>query len=52
MIPFEALNRRPCRSPTCWLKSLDVLVVGPQLLQETIEKVNTIKQIMKPAQDR
>ena len=52
MAPFEALYGRPCRSPSCWLESTDVVIVGPELLQEASEKVQLIRQRMKAAQDR
>ena len=52
MAPFEALYGRPCRSPTCWLESPDVVIVGPQLLLEATEKVNSIRQKIKASQDR
>ena len=52
MAPFEALYGRPCRTPSCWLESADVVVVGPQLLQDAVEQVNRIKLRMKTAQDR
>ena len=52
MTPFEALYGRPCRSPTCWLESPDVVIVGPQLLLEATEKVNSIRQKIKASQDR
>lgn len=34
MTSFEALNGRLCRSPTCWLKGGEPLIVGPELLQD------------------
>lgn len=52
MGPFEDLYGRPCRSPTCWLESPDVVIVNPQLLQEAAEKMNFIIQKIKVAQDR
>ena len=52
MAPFEALYGRPCRTPSCWLESADVVVVGPQLLQDAVEQVNKIRLKMKTAQDR
>lgn len=47
--PFEALYGRPWRSPTCWLESLDIVIVGPLLLQEVAKKVNFIRQKIKIA---
>ena len=52
MAPFEALYGRPCRSPTCWWESTDKLVLGPDMIRETSEKVDIIRRRMKTAQDR
>ena len=51
MPPYEALYGRKCRSPLFW-DYLEKVVTGPELVQETIEKVAVIKQRMKEAQDR
>ena len=51
MPPYEALYRRKCRSPLFW-DHLEKTVTGPELVQETIEKVAVIRQRMKEAQDR
>lgn len=45
MTPIKVLYRRPCKSPTCRQESQCVVVVGSQLLQEAMEKVNPIKKI-------
>lgn len=34
MTSFEALYRRPCKSPVCWLETGDRLVLGPDLVRE------------------
>ena len=52
MAPFEALYGRPCRSPTCWWESTDKLILGPDMIRETSEKVDLIRRRMKTAQDR
>ena len=52
MAPFEALYGRPCRSPTCLLESTDKLILGPDMIRETSEKVDLIRRRMKTAQDR
>ncbi|XP_048502713.1 uncharacterized protein LOC125498530 [Beta vulgaris subsp. vulgaris] len=52
MAPYEALYGRKCRSPTCWSDISDSLVLGPDLIQDTIEQVKVIQARMKAAQDR
>ncbi|GJV01582.1 putative reverse transcriptase domain-containing protein [Tanacetum coccineum] len=37
--PFEALYGRKCRSPVCWAKVGEVQLTGPEIVQETTEKV-------------
>ncbi|GJR47577.1 putative reverse transcriptase domain-containing protein [Tanacetum coccineum] len=41
---FEALYGRKCRSPVCWAKVGQVQLTGPEIVQETTEKVIQIKQ--------
>ncbi|GKD88263.1 putative reverse transcriptase domain-containing protein, partial [Tanacetum coccineum] len=50
--PFEALYGRKCRSPVCWAKIGQVQLTGPEIVQETTEKIIQIKQIMQVAHDR
>ncbi|GKB93300.1 putative reverse transcriptase domain-containing protein, partial [Tanacetum coccineum] len=50
--PFEALYGRKCRSPICWAKVRQVQLTGPEMVQETTEKVIQIKQRMQAARDR
>ena len=52
MAPFEALYGRPCRSPSCWLHNEDPVLVGPELLEESVRIVDLIRKRMKEAQDR
>ncbi|KAD6118950.1 hypothetical protein E3N88_10221 [Mikania micrantha] len=42
--PFEALYGRKCRSPICWTKVGDNIVTGPELIQETTDKIVQIQQ--------
>ncbi|GKB49113.1 putative reverse transcriptase domain-containing protein [Tanacetum coccineum] len=44
--PFEALYGRKCRSPVCWAEVGQVQLTGPELVQETTEKIIQIKQRM------
>ncbi|KAL0286800.1 UNVERIFIED_CONTAM: hypothetical protein Sangu_2719700 [Sesamum angustifolium] len=52
MAPYEALYGRKCRSPICWgiegLRQLE----GPELVQQTVDKIQTIKKCLKATQDR
>ena len=50
MAPFEALYGRPCRSPVCWVETGETSVLGPQLVQDTTEKIKLIKQRLLTAQ--
>ncbi|GKF48239.1 putative reverse transcriptase domain-containing protein, partial [Tanacetum coccineum] len=50
--PFEALYGRKCRSPVCWAEVGQVQLIGPDLVQETTEKIIQIKQRMQAARDR
>ncbi|GJX75541.1 putative reverse transcriptase domain-containing protein [Tanacetum coccineum] len=43
--PFEALYGRKCRSPVCWAEVGDSQLTGPEIIQETTEK---IVQILSP----
>ncbi|GKD45762.1 putative reverse transcriptase domain-containing protein [Tanacetum coccineum] len=51
-IPYEALYGRKCRSPVCWAEVGEAQLTGPELIQETTEKIVLIKQRMQAAQDR
>ncbi|KAL0340317.1 UNVERIFIED_CONTAM: Transposon Tf2-11 polyprotein [Sesamum radiatum] len=52
MALYEALYGRRCRSPVCWdiggLRQLE----GPELVQETMKKIQIVKKCLKAAQDR
>ncbi|GJT56212.1 putative reverse transcriptase domain-containing protein [Tanacetum coccineum] len=50
--PFEALYGRKCRSPVCWAEVGEVQLTGPDIVQETTEKIIQIKQRMQAARDR
>ncbi|GJW70981.1 putative reverse transcriptase domain-containing protein [Tanacetum coccineum] len=51
-IPYEALYGRKCRSPVCWAEVGEAQLTGPELIQETTEKIVLIKQRIQDAQDR
>ncbi|GJZ58459.1 putative reverse transcriptase domain-containing protein [Tanacetum coccineum] len=50
--PFEALYGRKCRSPVCWTEVGKAQILGPELIQETTERIIQIKQMMQAARDR
>ncbi|GJW34585.1 putative reverse transcriptase domain-containing protein [Tanacetum coccineum] len=50
--PFEALYGRKCHSPVCWAEVGQVQLTGPEIVQETTEKVIQIKQRMQATRDR
>ncbi|GKB86209.1 putative reverse transcriptase domain-containing protein [Tanacetum coccineum] len=50
--PYEALYGQKCRSPMCWAEVGEAQLTGPELIQETTEKIVLIKQRMQAAQDR
>nr|GEY83347.1 putative reverse transcriptase domain-containing protein [Tanacetum cinerariifolium] len=50
--PFKTLYGRKCRSPVCWNEVGEFHLTGPEIVQETIEKIIQIKQIMQAARDR
>ncbi|XP_022040369.1 uncharacterized protein LOC110942914 [Helianthus annuus] len=50
--PFEALYGRKCRSPLCWADAGDRQLVGPELVQETTDKIMQIRERIKAARDR
>nr|GEY76858.1 putative reverse transcriptase domain-containing protein [Tanacetum cinerariifolium] len=45
--PFEALYGRKCRSLVCWTKVGEAQILGPELIQETTEKIVQIKERMQ-----
>nr|GEZ85690.1 putative reverse transcriptase domain-containing protein [Tanacetum cinerariifolium] len=50
--PFEALYGRKYRLPICWTEVGEAQILGPELIQETTEKIVQIKQRMQAARDR
>ncbi|GJZ18168.1 hypothetical protein Tco_0554291 [Tanacetum coccineum] len=49
---FEALYGRKFRSPVCWAEDGEVQLTGPDIVQETTEKIIQIKQRMQATHDR
>ncbi|GJZ49541.1 hypothetical protein Tco_0603731, partial [Tanacetum coccineum] len=50
--PFEALYGRKCRSLILWAEVREGQLIGPELVQETTEKISQIKDRLKAARDR
>ncbi|GKB76951.1 putative reverse transcriptase domain-containing protein [Tanacetum coccineum] len=50
--PFEALYGRKCRSPILWAEFGERQLIGPEIMQETTEKILQIKDMLKAARDR
>nr|GEY75000.1 reverse transcriptase domain-containing protein [Tanacetum cinerariifolium] len=50
--PFEALCERMCMSPVLWAEIGESRLIGPELVQETTDKVVLIKEKLKAARDR
>ncbi|GJU63060.1 putative reverse transcriptase domain-containing protein [Tanacetum coccineum] len=49
--PFEALYGRKCRSPIMWAEVGEGQLIGPELVQDTTEKISQIKDRLKAARD-
>ena len=52
MPPYEALYGRKCRSPLHWDKVRERMLVGPELVNQAVEKIQVVHQRMREAQDR
>ena len=52
MSPYEALYGRPCRTPLCWAEVGERHLLGPDIVDETTEKMKIVRENMKKAQDR
>ena len=50
--PFEALYGRKCRTPVCWAEIGESQLSGPEIVQETTDKISQIKERLKTARDR
>nr|GEU33339.1 reverse transcriptase domain-containing protein [Tanacetum cinerariifolium] len=49
---FKALYGRKCHSPIMWAEVGECQLIGPELVQETTEKIAHIKNRLKAARDR
>ncbi|XP_050889837.1 uncharacterized protein LOC127095149 [Lathyrus oleraceus] len=50
MTLFEALYDRRCRTPLCWYDLGESVVLGPEIVQQTTEKIKMIQEKMKASQ--
>ena len=52
MAPYEALYGRKCRSPICWTEVSERAVIGPDIVDETTQKIEMIREKLLTAQSR
>ena len=52
MAPYEALYGRKCRSPLYWDEVGERALLGPELVQQAVDKIQVVKERIKAAQDR
>ena len=52
MAPYEALYGRKCRTPVFWDEVGERRLIGLEIVQDTTEKVNMIRERLKIANDR
>jgi len=52
MEPYEALYGRKCRTPLCWFEAGENLVLGPNMIQQTTEKIQMIMDKLRAIQSR
>ena len=52
MAPYEALYDRKCRTPVCWDEVGERRLIGLEIVQDTTEKVNMIRERLKIANDK
>ncbi|GJZ08515.1 putative reverse transcriptase domain-containing protein [Tanacetum coccineum] len=50
--PFKALYGRKYRSPLCWLEMGDRQLIRLDIIQETVDKITTIKERLRTARSR
>ena len=51
MAPYEALYGRRCRTPVCWTELNEQKVIGLDIVKDTEERVQVIRQRLKAASD-
>jgi len=50
MAPYETLYERRCKTPLCWYQDGESVLVGPELLQQTTEKVQLVRDRLQASQ--
>ncbi|GJX51491.1 putative reverse transcriptase domain-containing protein [Tanacetum coccineum] len=50
--PFKALYGRKCRTPIAWAEVGESQLIGPEIVQETTDKIVQIEERLKTARDR
>jgi hypothetical protein len=51
-IPYALLYGRPCRTPTCWLEAGEKQFTGPELVQQTAERIEVARDSLRAARER
>lgn len=51
MPPFEALYGWPCRTPLCWTEVAERQDIKPEIIQESTEQVELLRNRLKEAHD-
>jgi hypothetical protein len=52
MAPYEALYERKCRSPIGWFDVGETKLIGPDVIQQAVDKVKLIQERILAAQSR
>ena len=52
MAPYEMLYDRKCRTPVCWLEPGDKQFAGPEIVQQTADKVTIARNNLRIARER
>ena len=50
--PFEALYGRKCRTPVFWDEVGERRLIGPELVKNTLDKIQIVRDRLKTARDR
>ena len=51
MASYETLYGRKCRTPVCWTELNEHKMIGPNIVKDTEEKIQVIRQRLKAASD-
>ena len=52
MVPYEALYGIPCRSQDCWTEVGESSTTSPNLIRDTLRKVDLIRRCLLTAQSQ